>query len=86
MSAFKPMTWDPDFFLLRCGNGAVIRQRRKERIILAAIFLLSTALPGLWLRQVTKYVPEPYLVITSFPLPLTYPSVNPYAGKLLKIL
>jgi len=64
MSLLNPMTWDLDFFLLRAGNAPSTKQIRKERIVLAGIYLATFSLSAFWLAQVTKYVPEPYLVIS----------------------
>lgn len=64
MSLFNPLTWDLDFFLLRGGNDPGVKQMRKERIRLAGVYLATFALSAFWLAQVTKYVPEPYLVIS----------------------
>jgi hypothetical protein len=64
MSLFNPLTWDLDFFLLRGGNDPGTKQMRKERILLAGVYLATFALSAFWLVQVTKYIPEPYLVIS----------------------
>ena len=63
MSLINPLTWDLDFFLLRAGNDPDIKQMRRERIVLAGVYLATFALSAFWLAQVTKYLPEPYLVI-----------------------
>jgi hypothetical protein len=57
------MTWDLDFFLLRAGNDPGTKKMREERVVLAGVYLATFALSAFWLAQVTKYVPEPYLVI-----------------------
>jgi hypothetical protein len=63
MSILNPMTWELDFFVLRGGNDQGTRRMRKERILLAGVYLATFTLSAFWLAQVTKYVPEPYLVI-----------------------
>jgi DIE2/ALG10 family len=64
MSLLNPMTWDLDFFLLRADNAPSTKQMRKERVVLAGVYLATFTLSAFWLAQVTKYVPEPYLVIS----------------------
>jgi alpha-1,2-glucosyltransferase len=64
MSLLKPATWNLDFFLLCGGNDANTRRRRKERVALALVYLVVFVTARLWLGQVTKHVPEPYLVST----------------------
>ena len=58
------MTWDLDIFLLRGPNNAATKKKRKERIVLAGIYLSVAALARQWLALVMKHVPEPYLVIS----------------------
>src|ERR1700735_1745025 len=68
MSLFNPLTWDLDFFFLRSGNDPGIKQMRKERIVLSGVYLATFTLSAFWLAQVSKYVPEPYLVFSMSPL------------------
>ncbi len=63
MALLNPLTWDLDFFLLRGRNDPGTVRMRKERRVLAGVYLATFALSAFWLAQVTKYVPEPYLVI-----------------------
>ena len=69
MSFLNPMTWDLDFLLLRAGNDPGTKQMRKERIVLAGVYLAIFTLSAFWLAQATKYVPEQYLVISQSSLP-----------------
>jgi len=63
MSLINPLTWDFDFFLLRGGNDSGIKRMRNERLTLAGVYLATIAISIVWLALVTKYVPDPYLVI-----------------------
>jgi hypothetical protein len=62
MSLLKAASWDIDFFLLRGGSDAITRRRRRERVVLALVYLVVFIAARFWLGQVTRNVPEPYLV------------------------
>lgn len=62
MAILNPMTWDIDFFLLRRRSDKVTYEKTKSRITLASIYIATLSLSSFWLSQVTKYVPDPYLV------------------------
>lgn len=61
MSLFSPVTWVPDFFLLREPANATTKRLRLERICALCVFLAVAGLSRWWLSLVTNHVPEPYL-------------------------